>query len=68
MEQPINQSVITLEGSGYDRRKKHLKLCKESAALCCKPAVSPDVSDRFTGLSFDVLLSNFSLFAYLLKI
>ena len=28
-----NQSVITLEGSGCDNRKKHYKLCKESTAL-----------------------------------
>ena len=28
MEQPINQSVITLEGSGCDKRKKHKNLIK----------------------------------------
>ena len=33
MEQPISQSVITLEGSGCDKREKHQKLCKELAAL-----------------------------------
>ena len=33
MEQPISQSVSALEGSGCDKTKKHLKLCKESAAL-----------------------------------
>ena len=49
MEQPISQSVITQKESGYDKRKKHLKLCKESAALWCIPAVSQHVSDRFTG-------------------
>ena len=49
MEHPINQSVITLEGSGCDKRKKHKKLCKESATLWCTPAVCLDVSDRFTG-------------------
>ena len=43
-----NQSVITLEGSGCDKRKKPYKLCKESAALWCGPAVSLDVSNRFT--------------------
>ena len=29
----INQSVITLERQGCDKRKKHLKPCKESAVL-----------------------------------
>ena len=52
---------ITLDGSGCDKRKNHLKLCRESTALRYTPAVSLDVSDRFTGLNFEVLL--FCLFS-----
>ena len=38
MEQPIDQSVITLEGLGCDKRKRHKKLCEES--LMCIGSMS----------------------------
>ena len=47
--------AFRLEKSGYDKWKT-LKHFKWSVALCCTPAVPPDVSDRFTGWSFEVLL------------
>ena len=33
MEQPINQSVITLEGSGCDNRNKNIKTSVKSQPL-----------------------------------
>ena len=62
---PLNQSVITLEGSGYDKKTKHWKLCKEAAALWFTPAVSPDVSDSLQAeiSGFAVKFSLFCLFS-----
>ena len=60
MEQPINQSVITVEGSDCDKRKKYLELFKESAAF--------DVSDRLQAEVSRFRCRIFHCFTYFLKI
>ena len=68
MEQPINQSIITFEGFGCDKRRKHQKLCKGSAALLCTLAVSLNILIKLQVEVWRFCCRMFHCLAYFLKI